>query len=287
MIKKNIYVVSDCHGYYDELINSLNKNGYDENDKNSLLIDCGDFFDRGEKSLEIYKYYKRLSDEGKAIILKGNHTTMFINFLEGKDCVLDFLYNGFNKTIDSFLGDTLSWHTFNMYVHELQEEALKIYGERVKTILGDISNIPPEKIFSIYQEYAREKIMNDFPELLSWLKERPYYYETKNYIYTHSSIQGDCEDWKNPTYSRYSDWTPWEYLLWDDGNFYGKEIKNTNKVTVCGHFHTDGIREKFNLEITGTNEILRSEDGKKIFIDTCTPITHRVNVLKITDEEIL
>ena len=74
-----LFVVSDVHGFYDYLIRDLKQVGYNDNDKNNLLIDCGDFFDRGEQAVEVYEYYKRLSDEGKAIILRGNHTNMLID----------------------------------------------------------------------------------------------------------------------------------------------------------------------------------------------------------------
>jgi serine/threonine protein phosphatase 1 len=285
---KNIYVVSDVHGFYNELTDCLDKSGYDENDENSLLVDCGDFFDRGEFAVEIYKYYKRLTNENKAIVLRGNHTSMLIDFLEGKDSSFNFEYNGLDKTIDSFLGDTDSFSTFMMYVDTLKEAAQLIYGKRVLPILDDNDySIPSEIYYSIFEEYARERINEDYPELLGWLKERPYYYETKNYIFTHASIDGTCEDWHNPVYTKYDFWSPWEWLTWDNGSFYGSEIKNTDKTIVVGHYHTDGIREKFNIKVTGTNEILITEDGKKIFIDTCTPISRRVNVLTITNEELL
>ena len=284
---KTLKVVSDVHGFYDVLIKDLEKANYNEEDTNMLLIDCGDFFDRGEQAVEVYKYYKRLTDEGKAIILRGNHTTMLIDFLKGEDCSFNFAHNGLNRTLDSFLGDTNSWPTFYMYVTNMKDIAPSFYGDRVLPLLDDTGAIPSEVIFSVYEEYAREKINKDYPELLEWLQERPYYYETKNYIFTHASIDGTCEDWHKPTYSPYEFWSPWEYLTWDDGSFYGKPIKNTEKTIVVGHYHTDGIREKFNISISGTNSILKSENGKKIFIDTCTPLTHRVNVLTITEEELL
>ncbi len=63
-----------------------------------------------------------------------------------------------------------------------------------------------------------------------------------------------------------------------------QNIKNTNKTIVCDHYHTDGICEKFNLDLTGTNEFLYSEDDYIIFTDTCAPLTRRVNVLTISNE---
>ena len=282
-----LFVVSDVHGFYDYLIRDLKQAGYNDNDENNLLIDCGDFFDRGTQSVEIYEYYRKLEEENKAIVLRGNHTTMFQDFLSGEDCSFNFFHNGLDKTIDSFLGDTQSYGTFLMYLDNMKDMAIKIYGDRVKPILEDSHSIPSEIVFDIFQDYAREEINKNYPELLVWLQERPYYYETENYIFTHASIDGTCDDWHNPTYTKYGFWTPWEYLTWDKGYFYGMAIKNTNKTIVVGHYHTDGIREKFNIDVDGTNSILKSEDGRKIFIDTCTPISRRVNVLTIENENLL
>ena len=283
---KNLYIVSDVHGYYDDLINSLNKSGYNDIDKNSLLIDCGDFFDRGEQAVEVYKYYKELTDKDKAIVLYGNHTQFFIDFLKGEDCSFNYIHNGFNKTIDSFLNEPESWHKFVYNINNNKDVALELYGERINPLLEETSSVPSEIIFETYQDYAREKINKNYPELLEWLQERPFYFETDKYIFTHASIDGTCDDWHEPYFSPYDFWSPWQYLSWDDGSFYGKPIKNTNKIIVVGHYHTDGIREKFNITTNGTNSILRSEDGKKIFIDTCTPLTHRVNVLTIENEKL-
>lgn len=282
-----LFVVSDEHGFYDELIQSLNEAGYDENNQTHLLISCGDNFDRGSQSLEIYLFYRRLVSEGKAIVLSGNHHKFMIDFLKGEDCSFNFFHNGLDKTIDSFLGDTQSYGTFLMYLDNMKDMAIKIYGDRVKPILEDSHSVPSEIVFDIFQDYAREEINKNYPELLKWLQERPYYYETENYIFTHASIDGTCDNWHNPTYTKYDFWTPWEYLTWDKGYFYGMPIKNTNKTIVVGHYHTDGIREKFNINTDGTNSILKSEDGKKIFIDTCTPISRRVNVLTIENEKLL
>ena len=150
-----LFVVSDVHGFYDYLIRDLKQVGYNDNDENNLLIDCGDFFDRGEQAVEVYEYYKRLSDEGKAIILRGNHINMLIDFLKGEDCSFNFVHNGLNKTIDSFLGDTQSWPTFYMYITTMKDIAPSIYGDRVLPILDDTGAVPSEIVFSIYEEYAR------------------------------------------------------------------------------------------------------------------------------------
>ena len=82
---------------------------YDENNEKHLLIVCGDIFDRGLESLEIYKYLRELSSKNKAIVLRGNHDNMFIEFLKGEDCWFNFIYNGMKNTFDSFLERTMSY----------------------------------------------------------------------------------------------------------------------------------------------------------------------------------
>ena len=62
-----VFCVSDIHGHYTELINCLNKAGYDENNENHLLVVLGDLFDRGTESKKVFNYLYRLSFNNKAI----------------------------------------------------------------------------------------------------------------------------------------------------------------------------------------------------------------------------
>lgn len=39
---KKFFVVSDVHGFYDEMIEALNKAGFDKNNKDHVFISCGD-----------------------------------------------------------------------------------------------------------------------------------------------------------------------------------------------------------------------------------------------------
>ena len=272
MIARDLFVVSDIHGHYDELISSLESAGFDENNEKHLLIVCGDIFDRGLDSLEVYKYLRRLSSKNKAIILRGNHDIMFTEFLKGEDSWFNFIYNGMKTTFDSFLERTMSFESF-------------IYID-----LGlDMTNLDEkelDKIWNKYQDMTRKYILDNNEGILEWFSSLPDYYETKNYIFTHSSLDTEAKDWHNPEFSKYR-YISWDACHWDDGSFFGKDLKNIDKIVVVGHYHTDGIREKSNIEFDGTNSILTRDDGKIIMIDTCTPITKRVNVLTIENEELL
>ena len=76
-MKKTIYAVSDIHGDYMALLQGLKDAGYSEKNENALIISIGDAFDRGTESKEVYEFLNRLKEQGKAIILKGNHTKFF------------------------------------------------------------------------------------------------------------------------------------------------------------------------------------------------------------------
>ena len=282
---KKIYVVSDIHGHYNETIRDLNSYGYNSEDNDSVLIVCGDLFDRGSQSTEIYDWLRDLTRIGRAIVLRGNHDDFLLDMLEGKNCYFNFVHNGLDKTIDSLIGQEDSWYVFNKICSNAPDKAKRIYGKRVEPILGDTFAVPLEVRFEIYQEYVVDTIKKKHRKLYKWLSDLPYYYETENYIFTHAAIDGRCQDWKNPTYSKYPEWSPWKWLTWDDGSFYKERVLNTDKTIVVGHFGTDDIRYKYNIPIDDDLEykILYSEDGRKIYIDTCTVLTKRVNVLVIDD----
>ena len=78
-------------------------------------------------------------------------------------------------------------------------------------------------------------------------------------------------------------------LLWDDGSFFGKNIFNTKKIVVIGHFGTDHLRNKYGLKNDDKEDfsILKRDDGKVIAIDATTAYSKKVNVLVIESEEIL
>lgn len=61
------YVIGDLHGCYDEFIELTEQIGITEDD---LLISLGDIVDRGNKSVELYEYFKKREN---SIVLMGNH----------------------------------------------------------------------------------------------------------------------------------------------------------------------------------------------------------------------
>lgn len=269
-MEKTIFAVSDIHGEFQCLKEGLEKAGYDENNPEHLLVSLGDAFDRGSENLEVYKYLKRLSDEGKAIVLKGNHTNFLIEYLEGSSVSpFNYFNNGTKETMADFLGRTSPFESWCM-------------------IEKDVFN-PTYGDFADWIYEARIEINNEFPELLNWLRERPYYFESEHYIFTHGAIDTEVADWHHPKCSRHR-FVDWEALLWDDGSFFGKDIKNTDKSVVIGHFGTATLRKMYdystNRNIKGDYDILYRKDKKVIAIDGTTNVSKKVNVLVLKKEKI-
>ena len=192
------FVTSDIHGHYSVLIELLNTNGYDENNTNHKLIVCGDMFDRGLESLEVYKYLKRLKSEEKAIIVFGNHDNMLKDVLTNQTRVkFNIEHNGLGETIKSFY-----------------------------------SSVSDKEINLEDLEDCKKVINEGYPELIEWLEDLPLFYELENYIFVHAGLNCDKEvDWRTETDERTFIWTKKFHLDEFDTN-------HIDKTIVCGHYRT-------------------------------------------------
>lgn len=122
----------------------------------------------------------------------------------------------------------------------------------------------------------QKDINKEYPELLPWIKSLPYYYETDNYIFTHGMIDGQCFDWHNPNIS-------WYECTWAKPEDFNNSIVNTDKKVVVGHINCGLLRSLYGYD-ENDNSIFERPDGKVIGLDTCTVLTHKVNVLVLEDE---
>lgn len=272
-MNKKIFAISDIHGHYTETIQCLKEAGWDENNPDHLLIVCGDMFDRGEENIMIFKWLYKLTKENKAIVTRGNHDTMFIDFLEWSNNPFNYCNNGTCTTIDDFLGRTRAFESWCALDKDCE---------------------PTIGAFAEFAIESRAEINKEYPDLLPWLNSLPWYYETENYIFTHAAIDTQAVDWREPHCSLY-DKVDWDALTWDNGSFLSKRMLNTyGKTVVVGHFHTYHLRHKYGYSDikdpyskNADHSILEVNDemlGHKIFIDGCTPATKKVNVLVIEDK---
>ena len=169
-----IFVMSDIHGYYDEFMERIHQLNDLKSVKEGIdrLILLGDYIDRGPDSFKvlqkIYDIQQKCGTE-HVIVLRGNHEEWFLDFIEkgNKDWLVE----------DTKLNTSKTFITFEQ-VEELKRVALESKGKNV-------------------YDYVRQCIRENHQELLSWLKNLPYYYATDTQIFVHAGVDEEAGGWWN------------------------------------------------------------------------------------------
>lgn len=105
-----LFVVSDVHGFYDEMKAALDKAGFDENNPEHWLISAGDEWDRGPKPKEVMKYLYNLP---RKILIRGNHMELFETLCERGYPLYHDAHNKTDATV-ALLGDYKLDHEFDL-----------------------------------------------------------------------------------------------------------------------------------------------------------------------------
>ncbi len=98
---KKYFVFSDVHGFYDEFIRDLLAAGFDMKNNNHILISCGDNFDRGFKSVEMFTFLNNFPAHRKFLI-KGNHEYLLEDLAKRKVITSADVHNGTADTYTQF-----------------------------------------------------------------------------------------------------------------------------------------------------------------------------------------
>ena len=172
-----IYAMSDIHGYYDLMEENLKL--VDLENKENKLILLGDYIDYGPDSSRVLYKIKDLMEicSGQVIALKGNHETMFLEFLESKD------YDVWGL---EWLGADKDFTTSYSFISEGIKNEIRSIGKESKN--------PMESSFQIAR-LIKEDIKRGHKDLISWLKGLPLYHEEEKQIFVHAGIDEEAEDW--------------------------------------------------------------------------------------------
>jgi predicted MPP superfamily phosphohydrolase len=84
---KKYFVTSDVHSFFDELIVALGEKGFDKDNKDHILCVCGDLFDRGPKTVELFEFVNELQNQDRLVYIAGNHESLLF------DCMTE-IYRG-------------------------------------------------------------------------------------------------------------------------------------------------------------------------------------------------
>lgn len=169
---KNLFVVSDIHGHYTLLKESLDKVGFDNENENHILICCGDYFDRGNENFEVLKFFERFKHK---ILLRGNHEDLLLKLLQTGKVLPHNYINGTLITLENFFGkysidpadDTICFSGKSRMIDRVCafiEETVN-YFETDKYVF--VHGWLPEKAET---PVARQKVSNEDWEKARWTK---------------------------------------------------------------------------------------------------------------------
>jgi serine/threonine protein phosphatase 1 len=268
------FVVSDVHSFYDAMMNALNKQGFDPENKEHKLIVCGDLFDRGDDTLKVFEFVRSLAEQDRLIYIYGNHEQLLF------ECIYDIIQgrvkeyqitNGTFKTICDFTG----LNKYDLYMGHNGPLDMEEFKAKILPLMEFI-----------------DKYAVDVAEI-------------SKYIFVHGWIP--CDTWDNhdkPWHQRNrvlkynQDWrasneVEWESARWINGinAGYVEKVIEPGKTIVCGHWHCSyGHMLK---SIKTDNWITEFEDDAcwepfeaegTIAIDRCTAHTGEVNVIVLEDD---
>ena len=243
---KKYFVVSDIHGFYDELIKTLNEKGFDYDNPDHILISLGDLFDRGSKPLELLKFVMALPKE-RRILIRGNHEDLLEDCCENEYFGDHDYHNGTDITVKMLAQDV--YCNVNEYgLNPLEVGAMNIFSRCI-----------------------------NHPLLVEYLNDCIDYYEIGDYIFVHSWVPLTAIGAFNPNWRNGN----WEAARW--GNPYAlwrKKLVPHGKTIVFGHFHTSygWAHIKNKCAEFGDDAIfdIFFEDGI-IGLDACTVYSGQVN----------
>lgn len=280
------FVFSDAHGFYNELIKALQEAGFDENDKNHMLISCGDNFDRGPDNVKMYNFLRKMKNKNKIILIRGNHEDLLLECIERGQCYGHDIHNGTAESIRQFAEMARGFKVSN-----------SLMNWDFKALCDDIVD--------------KSKLVNFIND------EFVDFFETKLYVFTHGFVplkdKPEDEQETSPNYVTFPDkmldpnWRIARDIHWNEARWLnGMEevVLNKNfipgKIAVVGHFHASwgNVRAKYGWKLK--KETARqyefydiSEDYFKPFrapgiiaIDACTAFTNKVNVLVVDDDPV-
>ena len=79
------FIVADVHGFFDEMMEALHRNGYDMANPNHTFVSLGDMFDRGEQAQETLEFLNEIPEKNRLFVL-GNHELLMEEIL-GRGCI--------------------------------------------------------------------------------------------------------------------------------------------------------------------------------------------------------
>ena len=246
------FVVSDVHGFYDEMKLALDEAGFDANNEDHWLISCGDEWDRGSNPVGVMKFFSALE---RKVIIRGNHMELFE----------DLCYRGYPEWHDNSNGTLDTVLCMGEYNRDKQfdlccDRALN----RTKKYRRDMVNYFETKNYIFVHSWIPLIKKDNLPA--HYTRNRKFEFDP---------------NWRNVGRKE------WHDAMW--GNPFDmaeKGLNQTEKTIVSGHWHcsTGWARAEGNSEFGEDAKFNPYYGDGFIAIDACTAHSGKVNVVVIEDE---
>jgi len=246
-----LFVLSDVHGFFDEMKKALDEAGFDPKNENHWLISCGDEWDRGPKPVEVMRFLTGLE---RRILVKGNHTLLFEDL-----CLRGYpeWHDGSNGTLDTvrILGNYQSSFEFDLCCERAYSRTAKFRKNMV--------NYFETKNYIFVHSWIPLACDDNLPN---------YYTRNRKFKFN--------PDWRNAPQK------DWERAMW--GNPYDMAEKGflPKKTIVFGHWHCSaGWAKAEGRSEFGDDAKFDPYYGRGfISIDACTAHSGKVNVIILEDD---
>lgn len=245
-----LFVISDIHGYYDEMIVALNEAGFDPKNENHMLITCGDHFDRGAQPGLVMKYLRNLP---RKVLVRGNHEQLLEELCE----------RGFSHSYDYSNGTVATVNALGWSVGDDFYEQCVYVQKRVKSFFDEMVD---------YFETENYIFVHSWIPLIN--KDGLPAHHTRGRKFKFNP------DWRNASKQE------WEDARWGNPYALAAEGLKPDKTIVFGHWHcSTGWVQKEGCSEFGDDAKFDIFYGDGfISIDACTAHTHKVNVLVLEDD---
>ena len=139
-MSQKIFVCSDIHGFYTPLKAALKEKGFDEKNPDHILMVLGDYEDRGQEAVKLFKFLLKLQKKGRLMAIRGNHEDLILKLVseimrEGKTYNTAHYSNGTIGTLAQFANDPEITRKFNEW-ETLSESETACLGSALAAAVG-------------------------------------------------------------------------------------------------------------------------------------------------------
>ena len=247
-VMPKLFVLSDVHGYYNEMKTALDEAGFDPNNESHYCVVLGDFYDRGPDPANVMKY---LMDLPRKVLVRGNHDNLMVQLCE----------RGFPYSYDKSNGTLRTVWQLGLALD--LDDCYEIALNRVKPFFNQMVNYFETKNYIFVHSWV--PLINKDGLPAHYTRDRKFEFN---------------QDWRNASKK------DWDDAMWGNPFNMAENGFLPDKTIVFGHWHASaGWAKAEGRSEFGEDAKFDPYYGDGfISIDACTAHSGKVNVLVLEDE---